>query len=524
MKRPTRPIALLLSALMLMSLLAGCGGGSAATTSTPAPAATSAAPTYQKVLTSAWSGDLDTADPYGGTSAQTQLFTNLTFKTLTKNNPDTGKLDAILAESWKDVSGDSTSWEFYLKKDVKFHDGTTLTADDVKFTWEYAGDAANVIKPIAGAKTMVKSIDAVDDYTVRFNLAYAMPDFPTYLEVKIYSKEAFDTMDKAKASVIGCGPYYYDTELTKSGVQFAATRFEDYYEGAENYRTESFVIKAIAEADSRIAALQSGELDFLFGIGSASYNTLAADSNLDIFTRAGAQSYYMGFNYRKEIWSNLNVRKALCLAINKDDIVNVAFEGGIGGMGSYNFCVPSGLGYAEVDAVEFDAEAAKALLAQEGFATMDITLAHYSLAKPIAEVIQANLAEIGVRVTLEQVDGTNWTAYKKEGDFDLFLDYAAYQGALLYNFDRFFSVGGSSNVYGYSSDEFAAELAKVRAADSYDGMLKQFAVLQQWVADNIPIFPVAVPTQIGAAWKGVEGLNLAPSDNYHDISTICRLG
>lgn len=522
MKKRNQFLALALASILLMGCLSACGGsGSAAT---PAPSAIeSAGPAYEDWVYTSWTGDLDSADPYGSTSAQQQYFTNLTFDTVTYVDADSGTVMGELARDWKDVSkaGDGSSWEIYLQKGVKFHNGDNLTAEDVKFTWEYAAaGAGKVVKPLSAA-AYVSSIEAVDDYTVRFNLKSGMPDFPSYLETKIYSKHAFDTMDAAKAAVIGTGPYYYDTAETKSGVQFVATRNEDYWRGTENYPTKHICFKYIADENTAVASLQAGELDFCFNLSSSQYDTLSADDKLTVYTRSGANSYYLGFNYGEEKWKDLELRKAICQAINKDDIVAIAYEGGIGGTANYNFCVPTGLGHAEVDALEYDPAAAKEALASLGYGSgLEVTLIYYSLAAKVAEVIQSNLAAVGVTAKLQQIDGTNWTSLKaSQKGYDLFLDYAAYQGALLYNFNRFFYSGGSSNVYGFQSDDYEALQDKVQNAGSWEGMLKEFATLQQWVVDNIPIFPIAYTSQIAAAQKDVKGLKFAPSTNYMDFST-----
>ena len=142
----------------------------------------------------------------------------------------------------------------------------------------------------------------------------------------------------------------------------------------------------------------------------------------------------------------------------------------------------------------------------------------------MAEVIQANLAQAGVNVTLRLIDDTNWVTFKsaQEG-YDIFLDYASYRGALLYNFNRFLYRGGSSNLFGFGSDEYETMQDKVTAQTSWEGMLVEFANLQQWVADNAPLFPL----NYNYMWVGknpnVGGGYMGGSDNAHDWSTIYKV-
>ena len=521
-------VSILLAAVMVISL-AACGGEPKETT----PAATipdqtqgTLAPvdntkTYKESVTIAYWFDLDTADPYGSTTAAQQFYTNFTFDNVVFNDPDTGELVPQLAESWKDVNGDGLIWDFALRKNVKFHNGNPLKAEDVKFTWEYtASGAGNVVKSNANS-SYVDEIEVIDDNTVRFKLQTAMFDWPSYMETKIYNKAAFDTLPAEEAAVIGTGPYYYDKSKHTSGVQFTAERFDDYWAGIEEYPTKSIIFKVLLDEDTRVAALQAGSVDFIFNVNAASYNTLSNDKNLQMFTRKGANSYYMGFNHRKEAMQDPNVRKALAMGINRTDIKDISFNNGIGGVENFNFCVPSGAGYsADAKAPEYNVEEAKKLLADAGYADLKLVLGHTATTKAIAEVVQDCLSDIGVTVELRQVDASNWTAFKKADEYDLFTDYAAYQGALLYNFHRFFDPTGSANMFGYNNEEYVKLENEVLTAGSYEKMVAKFADLQKFVAENLPLVPLAVGNQIAAGRLNVEGVTLAPGTNYMNFSHI----
>ena len=90
----------------------------------------------------------------------------------------------------------------------------------------------------------------------------------------------------------------------------------------------------------------------------------------------------------------------------------------------------------------------------------------------------------------------------------------------MYNYDRFFSSEGSSNVYGYSNAEYDKMEAYVLEGSTYEEMVERFGELQQWVATNLPNIPLVVNTQIAAAKDDVKGLAIAPSNNYIDLSTV----
>jgi len=474
---------------------------------------------YEETLYLRWHGDLTSMDPFGDTNANRQLYCNMTHECLNYLNADTGELDPGLATSWE-ANADNSEWTFHLRDDVTFHNGNKFTADDVKFTWEWAGQGqGNVVKPIPGY-SYVADIKVVDDYTVTFILKSPMADFATYGENFIVDKETMDAAgdDKMKASWNGTGPYHYNDEKSVLGEVYYVTRYDGYWKGIDNYPTINFGMKIIMDTNAAIAALENGELDWLPTISAADYNTVDANPDLKICTRAGAESYYMGFNYANPDMANLEIRRALCQAIDKDAIEMIALEGGLGGSPNGNFCTPNGLGYTpDTTPLEYDPDAAKAVLEPLG---LQLTLVHYSRVAKTAEVIQECWKRAGVELTLRVVDN-GWTEFKaaQEG-YDVFLDYCAYQGALMHNFHRFFADGGSSNVYGYYNEEYEKLDAAVASAPTYEDQLKEFAVLQQWVIDNIPIFPLYMTNIIGAARADIEGLYFAPTANYHNFSTV----
>lgn len=470
-------------------------------------------------------GDLDTADPYGGTSSQTEWFTNMTFDTVVYNNPETGAIDPELAYKWE-ANEDNTEWTFYLEENVYFHNGDHLTAEDVKFTYLYAANldgAVNVVKTFT-AGSYAKEVEVIDDYTIKFILKQPMPDFPAYMEMKVYSKNAIETLGHAEGSVIGTGPYYYDKDNTISGQIFVATRNDNYWRDMTPYKTVHIACKNYTEKNAMTAALQAGELDFSFNLSNADYNTVDNDPNLVIEQRTGCASYYMGFNYasKNADMNDVEIRRAIAQCIDKEALVEIAWEGHA--VVSNNFCAPSGLGYsADVQGIEYDPEAGAATLQAKG--VKNLTLVHYQgEAATMAEVIQACLSVAGVDVTLRLIDGTNWTTFKASQDgYDLFLDYASYRGALLYNYNRFLYRGGSSNVFGYASDEYEALQDKVSAQTNWEDMVSVFGDLQQWVADNAPLVPLVYNFMWIAKYPSVQGGYLGGSDNACDPATVYKI-
>jgi peptide/nickel transport system substrate-binding protein len=302
------------------------------------------------------------------------------------------------------------------------------------------------------------------------------------------------------------------------------TRFEEYWGGTEQFHTKNIVVKYIPDLNTAAAALQAGEVDYAFILNNSSYYAIDADPNINITKAQGCMSYYMGINSRKDMWKNVEMRRALAMAINKQDIVNIQFEDGIGATVNNNFCVPSGAGHTEIKPLEYNVDAAKAIVDANNATGTKVVIMATAAYKAMAEVVQANLNAVGFNAQIDFVDSTNWTTLKSTYDYDVFIgDYASYTGALLYNFNRFFTVGGSSNLFGFESEEWENMMLDMQKCTTYDEMLTKFATMQQWVVDNVPLIPIAINNAFGYAREGVGGVKVAPSYNLQELHWLYKI-
>ncbi len=528
-----RLLALSLS-LAMVGALTGCGGGAkeaetTASAATTAAAAESIAPIetaapadanveYEDTVYLSYMGDINSADPYFTASSAKLMTTNCTFRTLTWYNYATRELDGVLMESWE-YNDDFTKLTGKLREGVTFHDGKPFTAEDVEFTWNFCKDVKNVKNPIPNADKMVSKVEVIDDYTIAFHLNSPMPDFADYLQIQMYSKEAWDTLPAEEAGVIGCGPYKWAGR--EAGVSWTIERFDDYYEGIENYPTEKFVFKVISEESTRATALESGEIDVNLEVAAASVSTLQANDKVVVDVQPGASGYFVGFNWRRDKWTNPEARKAVAKAVDKEALVAIAFEGGIGGSVNNNFVVPSALGYSEdVTPITYDPAAAKAEWQSLGLGD-SLKILTYTARKSQAETIQASLAQnLGINVEIEIVESSNFNAILNEGNFDLFINYCPYTGALLYQLDRYHSAGGAQNQYGYDGVGYTEKANYVRAGEGYEDMLSRFVELQQWLADECILYPTVIGNQICAYRSDVEGFVNAVTASLIEVSTV----
>jgi len=530
--------ALVLAIVMAVSVLGACGAPAA--TPTPAAPAPSAAPeatvappapgaTFKDTVVIGYSSEPDNFNPYGGIGPAKDVSAFATWEMLIYIDINTNELTGVLADSWTDVNKDGTVWDIKIKPDVKFHNGMTMSSEDVKFTWEYAGTGgtggSDIVQPIAAYK-FVDSIEIIDELTARFNLNAGVYDFPTYMETMVLCKEAYDTLPKEEAELIGSGPYYINAAMRQPGVQWGLTRFEDFHGDLANHPTKNIVFKVLPDTNTRIAALEAGEIDLLTDIDASFYSMLDSNPNIELHSRPSGMVYYLGFNYHNvydEI-DDLDLRKAMAYLVDKNAIIQVAFNGEIGAVPSDNFCPPSGLGYASVNnPYSYNLDAAKAILEPMGITPanpLKLTVATY--APQIVEVMQATFAPAGIELTIKPVDLNNWSSFKREGkDYDIFIDYVGYRGALMYNFERFFATGGSAGaLMGYTSIKYQPLHDSIMSAGSLDNMLVEFAGLQQWVLDELPLYPLLIKTMISAETAALEGFSPSISADRTYVANV----
>ena len=522
-------LALVLSFLFALTMFAGCSSAPAeepvteeapvASDVVATPAPVDEAVEYEDTVYLSYMGDINSADPYYSASSAKLMTTNCTFRTLTWWNYATKQLDGVLMESWE-YNEDNTALTGHLRQGVKFHDGSDFTAEDVVFTWNEAKTVSEYVKaPIPNADKMVESIEVVDDYTVIFHLVAPMADFADYLQIQIYSKEAFDTLPREEAGTIGCGPYKWAGR--EAGVSWTIERFDDYYGGVENYPTKTFVFKVINEEATRATALESGEIDVNLEVAAASASTLQANSDVVVDIQAGASGFFVGFNWRRDTWTNADARKAVAKAIDKDALLAIAFEGGLGGVKSENWVVPAAIGYSDaVTPIAYDPATAKTEYEALGLPGT-IKILTYTARKAQAEAVQASLMQnLGIQVEIEIVESANFNALLNEGNFDLFINYVPYTGALLYQIDRYHTAGGAQNQYGYDGVAYTEKANYVREGVDTADMHARFAEMQQWLADECILFPTVVGNQIAAYRADVEGFVNAVTASMYDISTI----
>ncbi len=336
-----------------------------------------------------------------------------------------GKIIPSLAESWE-ISSDGKTYTFHLRKGVKFSDGTPFDADVAKFSIErWCKDPANSSLSVSKA---MQAIDVVDPYTLKLTFSKKYYPFLTELTyprpVRIISPTAVEPKGDIKGKFIkpiGTGAWMVES-YTKDQ-QAVLVRNPNYW--GVKPKLAKIVLKVIPDPQSRAMALQSGEVDLagseIGAVPTQSITDIRKEGKLQIYTQPGTMSYLLIFNYNNDLLKDLNVRKAINMAIDKQSMVDNLL-GGIGrpARGLFQPTVPyvtasNNKGYA------YDQAAAKELLKDSGYAdsngdgilekngkplefSLVLQNAQYPEWKPMCEYIQGQLKGVGIKLDLQMLD------------------------------------------------------------------------------------------------------------------------
>lgn len=356
----------------------------------------------------------------------------------------TTNIEPGLAESWE-VSDDGLEYTFHLRQGVKFHsiDGFTPTrdfnADDVIFTFERQWKEDNPYYLVSGGTweyfggmsmpDLLKEIVKVDDYTVKFVLN--RPEAPMIANLgmdfaSIVSKEYADAMLEAgtpenlNQAPVGTGPFQFVAYQKDAVIRFKAN--PDYYRGASPL--DDLVFAITPDASVRYQKLKAGECHVMPYPNPADIAAMSEDPDVNLLEQQGLNVGYLAYNTQQAPFDNPKVRKALNMAIDKNAILDAVFQGA--GEVAKNPIPPTIWSYndATVDDA-FDPETAKAILAEEGVSDLSMKIWAMPVQRPynpnarrMAELIQADYANIGVNVEIVSYEWGEYLERSKELDRD----------------------------------------------------------------------------------------------------------
>lgn len=422
-----------------------------------------------------------------------------------------------LAAEWRQV--DDLTWEFTLRRGVKFHNGEELKAGDVKFTYERLlnpetkSPAAFILEPLAG-------VEVIDDYKLKITTKQPFAPILSHLAhsaTAILNEKAV-TAAGADYGVkpVGTGPFAFSAWTAGATVELTANK--SYWGGAP--KIDKLVFRNIPEGATRAVELETGAVDIAYDIESHDVDRLAGNAKLQLVRKPTLATNYIGFNLNKAPFDRLEVRQAINYAVNVQEIIDyVLLNIGTRATGPIG---PNVFGaHPALDGYAYNPERAKELLAAaglpEGFKTTLWTNDNPVRVR-IAEVVQAQLQEIGIEMAIEVVE---WGAYLERtaaGEHDMFiLGWVSVTGDADYGLYSLFhsSQSGSAGNRTFFANSRVDELLDLgRSSADEQERLAAYREVQEIIVREAPWLFVNVREEVVGMGAGISGFVFHPAGHH----------
>lgn len=379
-------------------------------------------------------------NPMLSTYSASAAITLITFNGLVRVNSK-GEIEPDLAESW-DVSDDGLVYTFYLRKGIKFHDGKSCTARDVKFTYDNIMDPQNN-SPFAALFESVKGTRALDDYTFQFILSQPAVSFIYNVVRGIAPEHTHDNKSLAQCSFnrhpVGTGPFKFKkwTQDNRIIMEY----HPDYYEGRPYL--DSIIVKFYSDSRELWTALMRQEIDLMLFLEEGDYEVVKADPEFKAYAVPIDMYYALFYNPDDSILQDKQVREAIAYAVDRKGLIERAASGyGLECSGPF---YPDSLGFnPQVKPFDYQPQKAQKLLAQIGWKDVDsdgilekagreleirvLVDTRNGIFERILMVLRQQLQEVGIKIRavlfddeVELNDEKFLTQYKPQACLKLFL-------------------------------------------------------------------------------------------------------
>ena len=450
---------------------------------------------------------------------------------------DYSKLEPELAESWA-MAADGMSVTFKLRKNAKFHDGTPVTAKDVKWSFDRAVSVGGfpTFQMKAGSLEKPEQFVAVDDHTFRIDflrkdkltmMDVAVP-VPCILNSAAVRKHATEkdpwALDWTKVNVAGGGAYRL--ESYKPGQEVIFARYDDWKSG-KLPKIKRVVQREIPSAGNRRALLEKGDIDMTYEMPPKDFLEMSQAGKVNVVTTPIENAiWYVGMNVKNAPFNNVKVRQAVAYAIPYEKILDNAMYKRATRMWGDKDNKAAGTGWPQVHGYKQDIPKARALMKEAGVengfeTTLSFDLGGATVSEPACVLIQESLAMIGIKATINKIPGANWRAALLKKDLPLILNrFGGWLNVPEYFF--FWCYHGQNAVFNTMSYQ-NPEMDKLIDASRFETDKKKYETqVQSYINmafDEVPRIPLAQPNMDVAMQKSIKGytywFHLQP--DYRDL-------
>ncbi|MFX3624857.1 MAG: ABC transporter substrate-binding protein [Ectobacillus sp.] len=499
MKKRLSLFALILT-FSLSIILSGCG-------SSPTSGSKGAENKKQEVTYATTSKPVGMSPILTNDSVSSNIIEHV-YETLFTRDSKTGEIQPLLAESFENP--DDNTWVIKLKKNVKFHDGTSFNAEAVKYTFDKLKDPKTAA-PRASLLKPVSSIEVKDEYTVVLKTEQpygAMLAALAHTNASIVSPAA-DQKQDLMTNPVGTGPFKFLKK--ENGDDVVLEKNKDYWRNPA--KLDKVTFKVVPDVNTAISMLQTGQVQFIDGTPADLLPRLQKINSVETLKKKGTPLYYVVFNANKAPMNDIKFREAVAYAIDYKGYIKK-----LNGLGyeSKGFMGPELFGYdksIEDKGIHYNLGKAKQLVKEGNFGDkpFKILTPNTPVYMKLAEAVQAQLTEAGFNVKLESIE---WGAYldvSKKGEFDVaFSGWSNVTGdgsELFYPRLHSDSVG-SSNLGQYKNSELDQLINESRTTIDPEQRKQKLKEANEFVAKELPVVPIYHSVVNVTHDKSLEGIEL----------------
>lgn len=500
-------LAVLMAGMLAMS---GCSARPASEPENPQAGTEGESQTAEKdtliVATNAGPVDLD---PHGTTDQNTYDVRYQVYEALVRVGVS-GEILPGLASEWE--WADDTTLNLKLREGVKFHNGSEFNGEDVLFSLKRALESTYTSAYLENV--LLDESKVLEDGRVQVKLAVPVSAFLSRLSmVMMIDQETWDESTTVNEPV-GTGAYQLVKWFEGDRIEFAS--FPDYWDGEPYFK--HLTLRFISESAARALEMEAGTVDVTLAVQASDLATLREDQNVELYSTPCYMLTYLGFDTAQQPYDNKLVRQALNYAIDRESISSIVYES-LGQPALYGRLSSVYWGYTEDGLTRYDynPEKAKELLAEAGYPNgfdMKLTLSESEQDQvDMSEIIQNQLGEIGINVTIDIMENASFLNLVVDGGFDAFLlnttGSSADPGEAL---KSFISTRPTwSNTTRYKNEELTSLIEEGQQTIDEDKKMEIFHNAQQIVTDECPWVFLIHNEVTFAAKKEIQGLVAYPS-------------
>ncbi|MFB6235112.1 MAG: ABC transporter substrate-binding protein [Halopenitus sp.] len=424
-----------------------------------------------------------------------------------------------LATDWE-VSDDLMTYTFTLREGVQFHDGTELTAEDVKYSYD------RIANPDTGAIMQfvfdsTESVEVEDDYTVVINQSEQYQPLLRQLAFSGTSIVPADSGDQLGEEPVGTGPFEFVMRQQGNRAELAA--FDDYW--GEGPYLDSVEERTVTDPDSRLTGIQEGDYDLINDIPLDNINDVVSDDSDDIKTRTWTPLSwaFLNMNNSEPPFDDPDFRKAVDFCIDKQGLVEGALYGNGKPTASPSFPA-SDFRNEDISPREQDFERAAELFEQSAYDVDEFDLTfkvttNYPWHVDAATIMQQYFQQAGLNVEIQQLQWSDWlTQVFANQDFTLSMVnfFTFWEPAYMYT--SLWTSDGAFNFRGYASEEYDQTVAEAARAANREEAIPLYQKAQEIVHEDVPDVMLWFRDGTVAAKNDVHGLDTILSPNNSELN------